>query len=266
MFRMRSFALCLLALTVTVSHAQQAALNNDAVVKLAKSGVGDELVVATINAQPGNYSLTTDDMLALKKAGVSDKVIGAMIVKANAPAAAPAAAPAGPAAANPAVAGVDEVGVYYKDRSGKWVPMSPEIVNYKSGGALKSFATNGIIKQDRNGHIEGETGKIAVTKPVDFLFYVSEGTAAEEYILLKLRPSNGKSREFRSQTGGVIHSSTGATRDNVEFTPIKIAPRMYQISLPTSATTGEYGILPPGAITSTNAASGGKIYTFKVLE
>jgi hypothetical protein len=257
---LRLIALCMLAIFSAVSPAQQAGLNNDAVVKLAKSGIGDDLVVATINAQPGNYSLTTDDMMALKKEGVSDKVIGAMIGKANAPAA-PAVA-----GANPAVAGVDEVGVYYKDRSGHWVAMSPEIVNYKSGGALKSFATNGIVKQDKNGHIDGETGKIAVTKPVDFLLYVTEGTAPEEYLLLKLRPSNGKSREFRSQTGGVIHNSTGATRDNVEFTSTKIATRMYQVTLPVGAPVGEYGILPPGAITSSNAASGGKIYTFKVLE
>jgi hypothetical protein len=259
MFRLRSIAVCLLALTSAVMLAQQT-LNNDAVVKLAKSGIGDDLVVATVNAQPGTYSLTTDDMISLKKQGVSDKVIAAMIAKANAP-----ATPAAGAAA-PAIAGVDEVGVYYKDRSGSWVAMAPEIVNYKSGGALKSFASQGIIKQDKNGHIEGDSAKLAITKPTDFLLYVTEGTAPAEYQLLKLRPSNGKSREFRSQTGGVIHNSTGASRDDIEFTATKVATRMYQVTLPATATPGEYGILPPGAITSSNAASGGKIYTFKVLE
>jgi len=259
MFRLRSIAICVLALTSAVSLAQQT-LNNDSVVKLSKSGIGDDLVVATINSQPGTYDLSTDNMLALKKEGVSDKVIAAMISKANAPAAPVVAG------ANPAIAGIDEVGVYYKDRSGHWIAMAPEIVNYKSGGALKSFATNGIVKQDKNGHIEGESAKLAVTKPVDFLLYVPEGTAPEEYQLLKLRPSNGKSREFRSQTGGVIHNSTGASRDNVEFKSTKIATRMYQVELPQETTIGEYGILPPGAISSSNAASGGKIYTFKIQE
>jgi hypothetical protein len=41
---------------------------------------------------------------------------------------------------------------------------------------------------------------------------------------------------------------------------------MYQLTLPASAAAGEYGIQPPGAVTSSNAASGGKIYTFKLLE
>ena len=262
MFRLRSLWLCLLLAFVLPCVAQQA-LTNDSVIKLAKSGIGDDLVVASINAQPGTYSLSTDNMMALKTAGVSDKVIAAMIAKSAAPA--PSASLAA-SAANPAVAGIDEVGVYYKDRTGKWVAMEPEIVNYKSGGVLKSFATNGIVKGDKNGHLEGETAKLAVAKPVDFLFYVTEGTAPAEYALLKLRPSNGKSREFRSQTGGVFHNSTGATRDNLEFTSTKIASRMYQVTLPADATKGEYGILPPGAITSANAASGGKIYTFKVIE
>lgn len=262
MLRLRTVAL-LLAFVPLAAAAQQA-LTNDSVVKLAKSGIGDELVVATINAQPGNYTLSTDNMMALKKVGVSDKVIAAMIAKSAAPTPAVTASATGAVAS--AVVGVDEVGVYYKDRSGKWAPMTPEIVNYKSGGALKSFATNGIVKQDRNGHIDGESAKLEVAKPVDFLFYVSEGVAPAEYVLLKLRPSSGKSREFRSQTGGVIHNSTGATRDNVEFTATKLATRMYQVTLPAEAAPGQYGILPPGAVSSTNAASGGKIYTFKVIE
>ena len=160
---------------------------------------------------------------------------------------------------------MDEVGVYYRDHKGKWVEMDPEIVNFKSGGALKSFATNGIIKQDRNGHINGAAAKLGVTKPTEFLLYVPEGTSPAEYQMLKLRVS-GDGREFRSATGGVFHSSTGATRDDLEFTPTKIAPRMYTFLLDDKEGKGEYGILPPGAISSANAASGGKIYTFRVLE
>jgi hypothetical protein len=261
MLRLRFTYFLIFVASTMVCIAQQT-LTNDAIVKMVKAGLSDDLIVQSINASPGTYSTTTSDLITLKQAGVSDKIVGAMLVKGNAPA---TAAPA-TTAANSAVQGVDEVGVYYKDRSGKWVAMAPEIVNYKSGGALKSFASNGIVKGDKNGHIAGETASLEVAKPVDFLFYVSEGTSPEEYLLLKLRPSNGKSREFRSETGGVIHNSTGATRDSMPFTPTKVATRMYQITLPADATKGEYGILPPGSITSANAGSGGKIYTFKVLE
>ena len=256
-------SLVLTLLLATVFCIAQEAMTNESVIKMVKAGLSDDLIVQSINGSPGTYSTTTNDLIALKQAGVSDKVVGAMLVKGNAPAVPVIPAVGGPA---PAIAGVDEVGVYYKDKGGAWVAMTPEIVDYKSGGALKRFATNGIVKEDKNGHINGESAALAVAKPVDFLFYVSEGTAPAEYLLLKLRPSNGKSREFRSETGGVIHSSSGATRDTIPFTAAKVATRMYTISLPADATKGEYGILPPGAVTSSNAGSGGKIYTFKVLE
>lgn len=257
----RKFAL-LLALTA-LPCAAQTTMTNDSVIKMAKAGLSDDIIIQSINSNPGTYATATGDLVTLKEAGVSDKVVGAMIVKSTAPATPAVAAAPG---VNPAVAGIDEVGVYYKTREGKWEAMRPEIVNYKSGGALKSFASNGIVKQDKNGHIEGESAQLALGKPQDFLFYVSEGTSPDEYLLLKLRPGGGHGREFRSQTGGVFHNSTGATRDDIAFTPTKIATRMYQITLPADAAKGEYGILPPGAVSSANAGSGGKIYTFKIIE
>jgi hypothetical protein len=259
---LRPFSVCLLFLISIACLGQQKPLTNDDVVKMAKGGLGDDLIVQSINAQPGAYQTSGTDLVALKTAGLSDRVIGAMIGK-GIPAANGSHEPT--AAAPPSVAGVDEVGVYYKDKDGKWVPISPEIVNYKSGGALKSFATNGLIKQDKNGHITGKAAKLQLTRQTSVLMYVTEGTAPEEYLLIKFRV-NSDSREFRSQTGGVIHSSTGDDRDTVQFKATKIAPRMYQFDLAPDLKVGEYGILPPGAITSANAASGGKIYTFTVLE
>jgi len=57
--------------------AAQTVLTNDSIMKMAKAGLGDDIVVSTINAQPGQYSTSADDLIALKGAGVSDKVIAA---------------------------------------------------------------------------------------------------------------------------------------------------------------------------------------------
>ena len=127
------------------------------------------------------------------------------------------------------------------------------------------FATYGIVKNDINGHIEGKNAKTQVTLPVVFAVYIPEGTAITEYQLVRLHQQSN-SREFRSKTGGVIHESGGAKRDLVEFQSEKIAPRLYQIALEQNAGTGEYGIIPPGSYTSTNMASGGKIYSVSVIE
>jgi len=239
----------------------QQALNNDAVVKMVKAGLGDDVIVSTVKSAPGSYSLNPDDLINLKKQGVSDKVIGAMIEKnAGGGAAVPAPMPATAAAAVP----VDEVGVYFK-KDDKWQEMLPEIVNWKTGGAFKRFATDGIVKGDVNGHLEGAKAKVVVTTPLDFLVYTPDGVAISEYQLLHLHVS-GNGREFRSMTGGVVHSSSGASRDMVDFEGKKIAPRTYEILLPASIEKGEYGFLPPGATSSSNLASSGKMYTFEILE
>lgn len=65
---------------VVLGSAQQA-LNNDAVIKMVKAGLPEDVVVATIQQQPGNFSVSPDDLIALKTAGVPDKILAAMVAK-----------------------------------------------------------------------------------------------------------------------------------------------------------------------------------------
>jgi hypothetical protein len=236
----------------------QSVLNNDSVTKMAKAGLGEDVIVSMIKSQPGNYVVDPDAVIQLKGAGLSEKIIAAMIEK-NLSNTTPTLAPAKAAPL------VDEVGVYYKNKDNQWIEMLPEVVNWKTGGFLKAIATDGIVKGDVNGHIEGKTSKNSLNTPLNFLIYAPEGVAVTEYQLLHLHES-GNAREFRSVTGGVIHASGGAKRDEVEFEGKKIAPRMYEIVLVNGVKNGDYGFLPPGAISSSNMASGGKIYSFHVNE
>lgn len=56
-------------------------LTNESIVKMVKGGLSDDVIVHMINTQPGKFNLTTDDMIGLKRAGVDDKVITAMLDK-----------------------------------------------------------------------------------------------------------------------------------------------------------------------------------------
>ena len=247
-------AICMAPQTL---NAQQT-MNNDAVIKLVKAGLSEGLILSTINSQPGAYDTSTDGLIALKKAGVSDKVVGAIVTKGFAPAPVPVAASVRPQ-------GIDEIGVYLKDKNGAWVAMLPEIVNFKTGGIIKHFATAGVVNGDINGHIETAKAKLSATLPASFAVYLPEGVEISEYQLLRLHP-NADSREFRSVTGGVMHVSGGAARDAVEFQAEKLAPRIYQINIQSSLGVGEYGLLPPGAVGSSNMGSSGKIYTVSIVE
>jgi hypothetical protein len=157
---------------------------------------------------------------------------------------------------------VNEIGLYYKNARGVWVPMESEIVHIKSGGFLKSTLTHNIIKEDHNGVVTGTEAKLVLPRPIEFLIYTADGVTASEYELIRFR-LNSKDREFRVLTGGIIHSTGGAQRDDVAIDPHKVAPRTWTFTLPTDTPGAEYGILPPG---TGNVTNGGKIYTFAIVE
>jgi hypothetical protein len=235
-------------------------LANKDILDMASLGLGDEVILEKIRSAP-ETGFTTDmeSLKALKAAHISDPVIRAMINPKAAAAANPSSA-AAPAPANPDMP--DDVGIYIKAR-GKLKEVTPEVVGYKTGGVLKSFATQGLDKGHRNGTVQGPKSALQVGTDAEFIVRCPEGTAITEYQLLRL-DMKGDRREFRAWTGGVFHSSEGAEKNAEKFASEKLAPRVFRLKLP-QLKKGEYGILPPGS-TSGNIASSGKLYTFGIVE
>ncbi len=268
--RLPSILLILLAATLVTAapaSAQQGLTNAD-IIKMQSAGLSENIILASVNEQPAAYDTSTDGLLALKKAGVSDAVVAAMISR-NAAMKSGVANPAGTNMTAPPPAGpppgVDEVGVYYQDKNKAWHPVPSEIVNTKSGGLLKSIASDGIVKGDINGHIRGAESTTKLTTGSNLLIFMPETFSANDYILVKLH-KNSDNREFRAMTGGVFHSSGGAAKDSIPFGSQKLAPHVYELTFGAPLSPGEYGILPPGAISTSNLAASGKIYSFSILE
>ena len=235
----------------------QEALNNDSVVKMTKAGLGEDVIVSMVQNQPGHYDLTPDTLVSLKAAGVSEKALAAMAAKNAAP----------PAAAKSADPYEDlDVGVYYKVKD-VWTIVPAEQVNWKTGGVLKTFATQGIVKGDVNGRLSGPTSSTKMRSPLEFLIKAPEGVEGTDFQLVHMH-AKSDAREFRTVTGGVFHASGGSTRDAVKFEQNKIAKRTYKVTFPDSEklTTGEYAFLAPGITSSTASGSTGKAYTFHFLE
>ena len=240
--------------------AEPTLMSNDTILRMHAAGLADDLILQTIAAQPGRYNTTADALISLKTAGLSDPILSAMANKARRQLT--NTAPPPPLPSQIVLSPVNEIGVYYKDKNGVWQPMESEIVHIKSGGFIKSTLTHNIIKEDRNGVVSGREAKLLLPRPIEFLIYTPEGIDGSEYDLLRFR-LNSKDREFRTFTGGVIHSTGGAQRDEVAFTPTRIAPHTWTFTLPRDLPGAEYGILPPG---TGNVTNGGKIYTFAISE
>jgi hypothetical protein len=281
--RMRNALTAVLLIVLTPWMAAQQPLDNSAIIKMVKAGLSAEIVIATVNSQPGRYDVSPDALIALKKAGASDAVISTLIghnSSANNNAAASAGTPAAPEAwtvagggaessapaGNGLPPGVDSTGLYFQDKNGAWSEMNAEVVNFKTGGALKHIGSAGLVKGDLNGNVAGFHSHLALQPPASFLIHTPDGVSPGEYQLVRFRLS-AEAREFRALTGGVAHASGGATRDVVDFSTKKIAPHVYLVTVSADAGKGEYGFLPPmDAAGGKNLANSGKIYTFSFEE
>jgi hypothetical protein len=248
------------ALTAIALYAERLTIVD--VVTMVQAKVPQDIIIQKIADCEPDFDLRPGALAALAKAGVTDDVLRAMSARQYGR---PVSSSSMPAAAGISPAHISEVGAYI-DKKGSWGELLPEIVDFKTGGVLKTVATLAIVKGDVNGHVNGQHSPNAVTSaPIRILVYAPDGDAITEYQLLRLREQS-HSREFRTVTGGVLHVSGGATRDVVPFESRKVAPRTYEINLPTLQ-PGEYGLLPPASGDATGRTGRiGKIYSFRVME
>ncbi len=70
-----------LTLLLCIAVFCQEVINNDGIIKLVKSGMSEELIVNVIRQQPGIYLFGANELVSLKEAGVSDRLITAMLDK-----------------------------------------------------------------------------------------------------------------------------------------------------------------------------------------
>jgi hypothetical protein len=231
--------------------AGQEALNNEGIIKLVKAGMSEELIVNVIRQQPGIYVLGAAELVALKEAGVSEKLIGAMLDKGKTPAAvAPEAAKKSSAIPGP--------GLFYK-KGAEYFELIQEDVEWKTSGAMRNVASAGIVKKDLNGTIAGMSSRNFLQNPMEIVIAPPSGMTVNSYVLLPMKATKS-AREFNV---GPVNKKSGLAKGAIAFGVEKVGEGQFRIVLPTPLGPGEYGIL---AVVPTEAAStAGKIYSFRIL-
>jgi hypothetical protein len=246
---------------------QEQALNNESIIKMVNAQLSDDVIITTINASPGAYDTTPDALIALKQAGVSSKVIAALVAK-SAPVPSDSAAPSTPDTAAPSAplpSGVDNIGAYYKDSGGNWQPLPTEVVIFQSGGMIKHVASAGLMKEDLNGLVGGMRSRLVISTPITFLLHVPQGHTANDFELVRLHVV-GNNRQFQSVAGG-LNQTSGSIRDEIDFSSTQIAPGAWQIVLNNGLGNGEFGFLEVQDTSSPKTpASSGKIFTFAIVD
>ncbi len=130
-----------LSLPGAISIAQEV-LTNDSVVQMVKGGLPEAVVIAKIKSTPSKFDLKTDSLVNLKKAGVTDKILEAMVSAGSsggaASASSPSTAAATPAPPAPALAAgaLKTQDVIYQLVAGKFVEMFATSANLETNMAF----------------------------------------------------------------------------------------------------------------------------------
>jgi len=227
----------LLLLSLAV-YGGEAPLTNDEVIKLVHAGIQDSVIQTVIRTRQPAFRLAPEDIDNLRREGASDVIIRALFLRQVSQSSSTADASA---SALPTSEGEHfDIGVYYRSDS-SWAEVLPETVNWRNWYFV----------------VENPHSPNKVQRPLELLIRTPEGVAPTEYLLFPLRQRSSR-REFSSDGGHVANT--------IPFEPKKIGNRIYIIRL-TSLMPGEYALMPPGSLSSTNAAGSiGKLYTVHLLD
>lgn len=75
--------LLILLWSIATANAQAEVLTNSKIAEMTKAGLGKQLILTKINSSAGNYDTSADALIALKKDGVDDEVVAAMMEVVN---------------------------------------------------------------------------------------------------------------------------------------------------------------------------------------
>jgi hypothetical protein len=284
-----------LFLALAFAAVAQEALNNDAIVKMVKSGLSEDVILSMVKSQPAKYTLAPDDLIALKAAGVPDRVVAAMIDKESGVGVPGGSRATGATPIAGAVAAGDpndpmsphDSGIYLnaKDRNGEYKLIVLEQASYqgsKTGGLLATSLTYGIKKAKMKAVIPGQHASIRTpdSEPV-FYFYFEDKAAGlgkagfgaasvsnpQQFALVKLEIAKSN-RETIIGKFGAFGSDFGTDEKSmVSFKSEKLRSGLYKVMPNRPLEPGEYCFLASqgsmGAF-GAGAAGAAQIFDFAV--
>lgn len=284
-------AVCLLlvsicSLTAQSARAQDETMTNEQVISLTTAGLSPSIIVGKIKTSKTNFDLSTDALIKLKTAGVSDAIVGAMLEAKSGKSMAAATANAGTTGAamtgdpNDPLA-PHNFGIYmFEEKNGvkKMTQMTPNVsAQNRTGGMFTSSLTYGIGKVKTKANLPGTAAALQIqeTTPV-FYFYLdtksgglntSSGVPStpNEFTLIRFNVRSDN-REVTIAKGNAFGTKGGLSDEYVvAFDAVSVGEGIFKITPKTPLKNGEYGFyLINSGGSNTSAAVGAKFFDFGV--
>lgn len=284
------FAVCLsLVLVVSSAVIGQETMTNDEVISLAKAGLSSSIIIGKIKTSATNFDLSTDSLIKLKQAGVSDDVVGAMLEAKSGKSisTAPAANVNGSAAVGALGDPNDPMakhnyGIYlYEEKDGvrKMTPLKPNVsAQNRTGGLFTSSLTYGIGKVKTKTNLPGRSADLQLQTSVPtFYFYLdvtsgglntSSGVPSDpnEFTLVRFN-QRSDNREVTIAKSNAFGAKGGLSDEYVvQFKAVDLGNGIFKITPAADLKKGEYGFMLVNSGNSNTAAGvGAKFFDFGVM-
>ena len=241
----------------TIANPAQETLTVDSIVTLTSMGLGDQAIIAKIRSTKSRFDLSTDQMISLKKSGVSGPVIAAMLGGEGSASAAPIMSMDSPDPMIPHPSGV------YVLAGDRMVRIDATVTNQaKTGGIFGYALTGGLASMSVKAAIQNETARTKTTGTPSFYFFFDDsnadtakaagtwlaGTAAmvsspSEFTLIRLNRKDGR-REARVGSMNIGGAKTGVMdKDRIAFDYKMVRPGVFKVETTTPLLPGEYGFI-----------------------
>ncbi|MDR3735073.1 MAG: hypothetical protein P4L10_05980 [Acidobacteriaceae bacterium] len=273
---------CAVLLSATLMFGQSAPVDNlplsvDGVISMCHAGLSDDIVIAKIHQTNTPLNLSTDDLIRLKKANVSDAVVKALLTPQSAVAPTTTIVVQSPGLArltndNPSGAttapgqsavgdpndplAVHDSGIYIFATSGDG---SRHMTMLERTGSTLAVNTGfGTLKT--KAVLPGKSASIRTSTKAVFYFYFEDKAAGlgsspllfggisnpNQFVLVKLNVQKSSRETVTGHFNGWSGSGGTDQKGAIAFKSEKIRPGLYRIQLPDGTKAGEYCFISSG--------------------
>ncbi len=265
-------------------------LTNEDIVKLVEARVGDPVIIAKIKTSAAKFDTSTEALIRLKQAGVSDAVLEAMVQASGAPGSV-AAVPPDPN--DPLSLHDPLIWLMKNERHGKrMVQLEPTAYSQVKLGGPGRILVPLAPKSKWKAVVRGGSARVRVSEPrPTFYFYFDKGSVAagqssqgpgppgplgtrgvwlagasspSQFTLAKFEAKPDERELVIGEMGGLGGSITMgvASKDTVEFDFEELTAGIYKVTPRVDLQPGEYCFF----YTGTGTAVGGQLFDFGVNE
>lgn len=202
--------------------AQDTEITNNRVIEMTKMGLDDDIIVAKIKNGICKFQLQDSDLMDLKKAGVSAKVVASMLD----------------------ASAITTTRVVIDKK-----PIEMHTLGQaKVGGRLGSAFTYGIKSVKSKAYLQGAHSSVVVGLTPVIELELPKGETIDNYIVVQLDGKDDRRELEVGSTGGIVGAKSGIRAEAIKKTAaIPLGGAKYRLSLDSPLKKGEYIVYMVGS-------------------